>query len=179
VHALIEMGWATSYFSSRRCLEISEQALRLSAKQSDPLMRARTRMSCLVQRLWADGWNQHDAEECRNSLEEIRCTSDDLRVVASHLVEYSFVQWSSSEYREARRSVVENLAILIGSKLNPYLAAAITVYQEGHGVLGYRVMPCLLFLGEWGDELREIEDAMAVMDKNGVPRSRTLRLYRA
>jgi len=52
--------------------------------------------------------------------------------------------------------------------MNPYLAV-ITVYREGHGVMSSRVMPCLLFLGEWGDEVREIGDALAVIDGMAFP----------
>jgi tetratricopeptide (TPR) repeat protein len=173
VHALVEMAWATSWVSSPRGLEIIEQALRLSAKQSDPLMRARTRRRCFALRLWAGGWNPQDAEECRNALAEIRRSAGDRRVLAAHLLDYSFIQWISSEYREAHRSAVENLAILTGDAVNPYLTG-ITVYQNALSIL-----PCLMFLGEWGEALRGIEDAITVMDKNSDFRSGTLLLYGA
>jgi len=173
VRALIEMAWATAWVSSSRSVEIVEQALGLSARQSDPFLRAGTRINCLVHRLWARGWNPRDAEECRSALVEIRRTAGDRRILASHLLGYSFVQWMCSEYHEAYRNAVENLAILTGDAVNPHLTG-ITVYQNALGIL-----PCLLFLGEWGEALRGIEDAIAVLDRNNDFRSRTLLLYRA
>jgi tetratricopeptide (TPR) repeat protein len=172
VHALVEMAWATTWVSSPSGLKIIEQALRLSARQSDPLMRARTRMRCFALRLWAGGWNLQDAEECRNALTEIRSFGD-RRALATHLLGYSFIQWISSEYREAHRSALENLAILTGDAVNPYLTG-ITVYHNALSIL-----PCLMFLGEWGEALRGIEDAITVMNKNSDFRSGTLLLYSA
>src|SRR5207249_7077392 len=70
VQALIDMAYPVSWIDAKRCLEVVDQALRLSAKQRDPLKRARTRASCLVRRIWAGGWNARDAEDCRQALEE-------------------------------------------------------------------------------------------------------------
>jgi hypothetical protein len=167
VHAFVEMAWATTWVSSPSGLKIIEQARRLNARQSDPLMRARTRMRCFALRLWAGGWNVQDAEECRNAVAEIR-SAGDRRALATHLLGYSFIQWISSEYREAHRSAVENLAILTGDAVNPYLTG-ITVYHNALSIL-----PCLMFLGECGEALRGIEDAIKVMDKNSDFRSGTL-----
>lgn len=172
VHAFVEMAWATTWVSAPSGLEIIEQALRLNARQSDPLMRARTRMRCFALRLWAGGWNPQDAEECRKALAEIRLAGD-RRALATHLLGYSFIQWISSEYREAHRSAIENLAVLTGDSANPYLTG-ITVYQNALSIL-----PCLMFLGEWGEALRGIEVAIAVMEKNNDFRSGTLLLYGA
>src|SRR5216684_422606 len=172
VRALI--GWARSWVSTPRCLEVVEQALRLSAKQSDPVTRATTRMCCFVQRLWANGWNPQDAEQCRNALAEIRRTPGDRRILASHLVDYSFVQWISSEYRAARRSAVENLAILFeGGWENPLLSFAYWLSQS--------ILPwILLFLGEWGEALAALRAGFSMAEKNGHHyRGQTLRLYQA
>jgi predicted ATPase len=82
VKALIDLAYPLSWASTQRCLEVVERALRLSEKK-DPLMRARTRAtraSCLVRRVWADGWNAQDAEECENALDEIRKSGDRLLI---------------------------------------------------------------------------------------------------
>jgi hypothetical protein len=135
-----------------------EQALRLSARQEDPLLRARTRMSCFLQRVWARGWNLADAEACRKALAEIPEASDRL-VYASHLIDYSFIQWGSSAYREAQRSVAEGLATLAdGGENNIYLDVA---YKKS-----YSIMPYQLFLGEWGKALRAIDAAIRMVEKN-------------
>ncbi|MGA8596216.1 MAG: AAA family ATPase [Bryobacteraceae bacterium] len=173
VQALIDMAYPLSWISSERCLKVLERALELSTRQKEPLMRARSRASCLVRRIWASGWNDRDADECRRAVAEIRKAGDRL-VLASHLIDYNFIQWISSEYREAQRNAVESLAILFdGVEDNPYLS---TAYWLSQFILPWS----LLFLGEWGEMLREIKDGIAMAGKNGDSyRAQTLRLYQA
>jgi len=173
IRVLIDLAYPLSWIGSGRCLEVVERALRLSAQQTDPLARARTRASCLVRRVWAGGWNARDAEECRNALAEIRAAGDRL-VLAWHLIDANFIAWSSSQYREAHRDVVESLAILTeGGEENPYLSTAYWMSQ-------FTSPWSLLLLGAWGEALREIQAGIAMAEKNrDRPRGRTLRLYEA
>jgi DNA-binding winged helix-turn-helix (wHTH) protein/tetratricopeptide (TPR) repeat protein len=171
VRALIDMAYPLAWISSDGCLRVLERALELSARQRDPLMRARTRASCLVRRIWVRGWDPSDAEECRKAISEVRQTGDRL-VLASHLIDYNFIQWVSSEYRQAQRNAVESLAILHDEvEENPYLSTAYWVSQF--------ILPwSLLFLGEWGEMLREIEAGVTMAEKNGAYyRTQTLRVY--
>ena len=59
VRSLIDMAWPLSWISSQRSLEVLDQALQLSARQEDPLLRARMRARCfawpLVARLESSG----------------------------------------------------------------------------------------------------------------------------
>jgi hypothetical protein len=139
VRALIDMAYPLSWISSERCIKVLERALELSATQKDPLLRASTRAGCLVRRIWAGGWSARDAAECRRAVAEI----GDRRLLASQLIDYNFIQWVSSEYREAQRNAVENLAIL-GSRVeeHPYLS---TARWQSQFILPWS----LLFLGEW------------------------------
>jgi tetratricopeptide (TPR) repeat protein len=173
VAALIDMAYPLSWISSDRCLKVLERALQLSARQNDPLMRARTRASCLVRRIWASGWNARDADECRQAVTEIRRSGDPL-TIAWHVIDYNFIQWVSSEYREARRNAVESLAILLdGVPENPHLSSAYWLSQF--------ILPwSLMFLGEWGAMLQEIRVGIAMADRNGDSyRAQTLRIYQA
>jgi hypothetical protein len=173
VKALTDLAYPLSWTSTQRCLEVVERALRLSSSQKDPLMRARTRASCLVRRVWGGGWNAQDAEECQNALAEI-CKSGDRLLIAWHLIDCNFIQWSSSRYREAKRNAVESLAILLeGGAGNPYLSFAYWLSQF--------ILPwTLLFLGEWGEALAEIRAGFSMAEKNGYHyRGQTLRLYQA
>jgi tetratricopeptide (TPR) repeat protein len=173
IRALIGTAYPLSWVSSERCLEALERALRLGAAQGDPLLRARTRASCLVRRIWVRGWNSRDAEECRDALAEIRQAADRL-VLAPHLVDYSFIQWISSEYGEAYGSASEGLAILLERPgENSYLSIPDWVSQI--------ILPwTLLFLGKWGEALAEIRAGISMADKNGDHyRGQTLRLYQA
>ena len=131
------------------------------------------RASCLVRHVWAGGWDAHDADACRQALAEIR-RAGDRRMLASHLIDCTFIQWCSSAYRDAHRSAVESLAILFeGGGENPYLSTAYWLSQ-------FIVPWSLLFVGEWGAMLREIEDGITMVEKNGdAYRAQTLRLYRA
>jgi DNA-binding winged helix-turn-helix (wHTH) protein len=173
VRALIGMAYPVSWGSTRKCLEVVDEALRMSSAQADPLTRARTRASCLVRRVWASGWNEMDAKECLEALEEIR-RNGDRSVAALHTMECNFLYWVSSRYREARQDAVESIATLTQS-------------HQDHGYrrfahwLGQFTLPwSLLFLGEWGEALRELDAEIAMAAKNGDHyRGQTLSLYRA
>jgi tetratricopeptide (TPR) repeat protein len=160
VRALIDMAWPLSWTSSQRSLEVLERALRLSARQEDPLLRARTRASCFALRLWQE-WNAQDAEEFGRAFHEI-LDADDRSILVPSLADSGFVSWISSEYGEARRSLIESRVILLDTVgKNPYLSTF--SYLVGQCV----ILPMnLLFLGEWAGALREIRDSIAMLDKN-------------
>jgi DNA-binding winged helix-turn-helix (wHTH) protein/tetratricopeptide (TPR) repeat protein len=159
VRALLDMAWPVSWINSERSLEALERALRLSARQEDPNLRARTRVRCFAQRLW-QRWNPQDVEEFHNDFAEVLKT-DQRRMLVPYLVDRGFVSWIASEYREARRSLIECRVILFETlEENPCLSPA---YLVGQCI----VLPRnLLFLGEWGEALREIKTVTAMLDKN-------------
>jgi DNA-binding winged helix-turn-helix (wHTH) protein/tetratricopeptide (TPR) repeat protein len=158
VRALIGMAYPLSWSSSQRSLEVLERALRLSARQEDPLLRARARASCFALRLWQE-WNRQDADEFQNAFADI-LNADDRRILAPYFADCGFIRWISSEYREAHRSLIASRVIQFETvDDNPYLNAA---YVRGRFSLPW----ALVFLGEWGEALREIEDAIAMFDKN-------------
>jgi DNA-binding winged helix-turn-helix (wHTH) protein/tetratricopeptide (TPR) repeat protein len=158
VRALIDMAWPLSWISPQRSLEILKRALQLSGRLEDPLLRARMRTRCFAWRLW-QGWNPQDAEEFHNAFAEI-CSSDDRRKLAPYLVDCGFISCISSEYREAHRNLMESRVIkLEAAEENPYLSPAYVRAQ-------LPLTLSLLFLGEWGEALREIKDAIAILDKN-------------
>ncbi len=159
VRALIDMAWPLSWIDPQRSLDVLEQAFRLSARLEDPLLRARMRTRCFAWRLW-QGWNPQDMEEFHRASAEI-FKSDDRRKLAPYLVDCGFISCLSSEYREAYRNLMESRAIkLEAAEENPYLSPA---YVRGQLPLTLS----LLFVGEWGEALREIKDAIAMLDKNG------------
>jgi tetratricopeptide (TPR) repeat protein len=90
----------------------------------------------------------------------IRQTSE-RELLAPYLVDYSMIQWASSEYREAHQSVSEAIEILAQERTeNLYLSLA---YQKSQ----IYIPRSLLFLGEWGEALRQIDDAITTADRNG------------
>jgi DNA-binding winged helix-turn-helix (wHTH) protein/tetratricopeptide (TPR) repeat protein len=173
VRALLGMAIPLAWISPPRCREVLERALRLSATLGDPILRAYTRGRCLVRRIWVSEWNPDAAAECRTALTELRQAGDRL-ALASLLIDYSFLQWCSSAYRQAHQSVVESRAILVeGGVENPSLSLA---YRESQHFLPW----VLLFLGEWGEALRELTAAITMGEKNGdARRVQTFRVYQA
>jgi DNA-binding winged helix-turn-helix (wHTH) protein len=159
VRALLELSFPWSWISSERCLDALERALRLGAGQNRQ-MRTRTRASCAFRRLWADRWNSQDAQEHREAVAEIRKTHDPA-ALAAHLIEDSIIRCLSSEYREAYRVALESrAATLEGSGENLYLNLA---YGRSQTIVPFS----LLYLGEWGEALREFAAGIALEEKNG------------
>jgi DNA-binding winged helix-turn-helix (wHTH) protein/tetratricopeptide (TPR) repeat protein len=173
VRALLDMATPVSWTSSRRSLEILERVLRLSARLEDPLLRAKTRARGFALRLWQE-WNWPDAEEFRHAFAEI-LGANDRRILAPYLADSGFISWICSEYREARRSLNESRTIQFETvEESPYLSFPYLIGRRA-------ILPLsLLFLGDWGEALREIDDAVAMLDKNADRYwSRRMRLDRA
>jgi DNA-binding winged helix-turn-helix (wHTH) protein/tetratricopeptide (TPR) repeat protein len=160
VRSVIDMAWPLSWSSSERSLEAVDRALRLSARQEDPQLRARTRARCFSERLW-QRWNSQDVEDFHNAFAEI-VKSGNRQILAPYLASRGFINWISSEYREARLSLIESRVVKMETvEENPYLSAP---YLRGQCLVLPRT---LLFLGEWGEALREIKDVTAMLEKNG------------
>jgi len=80
----------------------------------------------------------------------------------TYLADCGFISSISSEYRKARRNLIESRIILFETaEENPYLN---TAYLRGQLPLTWD----LLFLGEWGEALRDVEDLIAMLDKNAL-----------
>jgi DNA-binding winged helix-turn-helix (wHTH) protein/tetratricopeptide (TPR) repeat protein len=167
--ALIDLALPLASFGSERYLDALERALRLSASQEDPILRTETRATCLVRRMAVIGWNSQDANECRSSIDSPNQTGEP-RSMAARLIDRSFLQSLSSRYREAHRSAISSFRLLsAGLEESPYTSVAHWLAHRS-----------LLFMGEWGAALREIEAAIARVEKNGdYHRVHTLRLHRA
>jgi DNA-binding winged helix-turn-helix (wHTH) protein/tetratricopeptide (TPR) repeat protein len=174
VRALIGMADPLAWNSSQRALEVLERALWLSARQEDPVLRAKTRARCLAKRLW-QRWNPQDMEDFQSAFAEL-LNAGKRHMLAPYLADCGFTSWSSSKYREARRNLIESRVALVETvEENPYLTTF--SYLVGQCI----VLPMnLLFLGEWGEALQEIKDAIAGLDKNADHYwGQAMRLYRA
>jgi DNA-binding winged helix-turn-helix (wHTH) protein/tetratricopeptide (TPR) repeat protein len=159
--ALVDLAVAMSWTSSERALELTEQALRLCETQGDSLMRARTRMRCMVRRIMAGRWDTADAEVCRAALGDIHRlgTRED---VARDTIDSSYVELFSTHYRKAYQDTVESLAVLkqAGDEhghLN---------YSRARRLCEYIGSWSLMLLGKWGAALRELDAAIALTERN-------------
>jgi DNA-binding winged helix-turn-helix (wHTH) protein len=161
VRALVDMAYPLSWSSSERSLEVIHQALRLSERQPNLLMRARTRARCMVRRIMAKGWQAEDAEQCREALVEIRRLGN-REDVAWDTIDSGFVEVTSTRYRKAHQEMVESLQVLKEARdehshLN---------YTAAHRLCEYVIPWSLSLLGEWGAALRELEVSIALAERN-------------
>jgi DNA-binding winged helix-turn-helix (wHTH) protein len=159
VRALLAMTLPLAWVNGPKYLETLERALQRCTSQ-DPVAQERTRTTCLLSHLGAE-WNSRDAEECRKAYAAIRQKDD--RVALKSLVQWSYFHFNSSQYREAHRCATEGLAMLIKeSAESPYLSATHSMYQ-------HNITRIHLFLGEWGNALKEADAQVATSTKNGNP----------
>jgi len=164
VRALLDLSFLLAFTSAERCLEIVERALQLSAGQ-DPAIRVRTRTAYAYRRLSVSGWNAQDALEFRTGIAEI---GENLGVPAleSDLLDDSQIRWVSGEYREGRRLAFEVRAKGLEPAANPN-------QKFEYDRAGTLAALNRVFLGEWGEALKEFEAATAESRKNANDR-RTL-----
>ncbi|MGO9241481.1 MAG: ATP-binding protein [Bryobacteraceae bacterium] len=159
VRALADWAFIAAWDSLERGLEPLERALHL-VRTLDPTKHLPTHATCLFWRLWFCGWNAQHAEEYRIAIGEVR-KLEISPIVGQHLLDYSCIQWCSSEYRDSHRNAVDGLKMLFESdSTNPFLSIR---YMLGEHVLGWN----LIFLGEWGRALRAIDDAITMANRNG------------
>jgi DNA-binding winged helix-turn-helix (wHTH) protein/tetratricopeptide (TPR) repeat protein len=158
IGALMGLAWSSQWISGERCLMAVERALQLSSGQRDPLVRARTRMNCSNWRMCVAGWNSKDAEACRSALAAIHDAGDRL-ALATHMVDYSWIQWVSSAYRDALHTATESLGILAAAReKDPYQVSD----QWCRISSGLNFM----FLGNWGEASQNLKAGIAMMGKN-------------
>lgn len=158
VGALLRMAWQLLWMNSEKCLKALHRALELSADDKDSLLQARAVMAWSFCSVCAGGWNAKHVEDCGRALEVIRQRADRL-ILGSNLLDYSYIEWFSSEYSGAYQHALDGLtAIFQESVANPYLNDA---------YLHQMIVPwSLLFLGEWGKALHEVDRAATMMDRN-------------
>jgi tetratricopeptide (TPR) repeat protein len=163
VRALLDLSLLLSFTSAERCLEVVQRALPLTAEQ-DPVLRIRTRTACAFRRLSVTGWNAQDAHEIRVGLAELG-KGQGLAALDSDLLEASQHYWESGEYRKGRRLALEVRAKRLEPGINPI------EYERA----GFLAALNLIFLGEWGDALKEFAAGIAGARKNANDRH-TLRV---
>src|SRR6202140_4396247 len=160
IRALIAMALPAAWTSARLYIETVERALSLSARQRDPLLQARTQARCFAWGSVAGRWSQEDAESCERAIAEIERKGDRL-AIAEHRLESTYLLSLSSRYADAHRVGADSLAIVLGQgDLNQYVSMLCQLHR-------YLVSRNLIFCGEWGQALKEIETTIALLERNG------------
>jgi DNA-binding winged helix-turn-helix (wHTH) protein/tetratricopeptide (TPR) repeat protein len=171
---LLGLAYARSWFNVELSLEALERALRLSLRQSQPQMKARTQMSSYVWRIWISGWNEHDIKCCEAMLSSLS-NSSDLLTLAWGMIEYSMLLMISTRYREGHDTIIANYRILIEcAESRPDINITRAIWMTRLGIPW-----SLMFHGEFGQALKEFDSGIEMFVKNGNSYgARTLHLYR-
>src|SRR5271157_237916 len=170
--ALTKEAWHVILKNSQGDPQPLERAIELSAEFKDPLLGARSVIRWSLCSVWNGDWNGKYLVDCGRALEVIRQRGSRL-VVGSNLMDYGHIQFFSSQYRSAYQNVREGLSAIMQESENKG-------YLKGAFISEFVVPWSLLFLGEWGEALDEIDRRDAMMDRNThFPQARANRLYRA
>lgn len=148
------MTGALYWGDRQQCLAILDQALEVSQRMKDGLLRAHTRGACGFWILELRGWRDEDAQACAAAAEAARQAGDGV-LLSLHLVRYAYFQCLRSDYRAACRTAEEGLQLAL---------------EVGH-VHYYLIGQCyraraLLHLGEWGEMRRVLREALEMAERN-------------
>lgn len=172
VNAYLKKAWQLILTNSSQNPKPIDRALEVSAGIKDPVLRARTVIRWTLCNVLSGEWKGNPLEQCGEALTTVREGANRI-ILGSNLIDYSIIQFFSSYYPAAYQHVTEGLkSILEESENNPYLKEAF---------LHQFVVPwSLLFSGEWGKALYEIDKEAALMDRTlHYAQARANRLYRA
>ena len=172
--ALLGLAYTKSWHDHRLSLDVIEEALTLSSRQTDVQLQAGTRIGGYVWRTWVRGWNPEDMHRCDLAVNSLLTTANS-QEMAWPLVQYSLIQFLSSRYREARTTVESYFNVLLSIvELHPDLNFARALWMK------HSISPCsLTLLGEFGAALQEFDAGIEMSAKNGNDYGfQTLQLYR-
>ena len=134
--ALLGLAYTASWHDSKLNVEILDEALALSARQTDSQLQARTRIGSYVWRIWARGWDEADMQLCEKAVATLNAGESAL-AAAWPMLEYAQLQFVSSRYREARSMIENNFLVLYSAvDMHPELnmARAMWLYLQHFSV---------------------------------------------
>ena len=161
--ALLEMAMPLANFAGldryMRTLDRVNDVLSRSSVADNP-KQTWLRALYLARRIGAGKWDPGDLVECANVATKFR-EAGERQLLGRIQLGLGYALLFFSKYREAHRSAEEGLAILLeGYGENPYLGSHYQAYE-------HLISECLLYLGEWGEALRQIEKRVGMVEKNG------------
>jgi hypothetical protein len=169
------LAYAVSWQDPPASLELLDEALSLSTRQTDPQLRARTQVSGYVWRMWTNRWDAEEIQVCDRAVAVLLDAGNPL-AAAWPMIEYSLVQFVSSRYREARSTVESHFKVLLSSvDMHPELNTARAIWMY------HSVFPCAsAMLGDFGTAIQAFDAGIETFAKNGNDYGfRALQLFRA
>ena len=162
IRALLNFAYALSWSDLDSCVQALDEALRLSAGQSDASAQALIHLRVSVRRMWVAGWNAVDAHRCEQALQVLRA-SPDKPATAAAMLEYSMICLTSARYREAIDTFLRNHEFLLRS---PDDLSEFNVSRASWmNLVGTSWVP--LFVGELGNSLTAFDAGMLACRKEG------------
>lgn len=161
VHALLEMVFPLPLVSGDLYLQALNQALEAQSRsaEADASKAAAMRALYVTRRMPTGKWEPGDLEECRKLL-AVPHETEDRALFGEVQLGFSYSLLNFSEYREARQRALHGFGEFSQGYEKPYLS-------WHHQLHRHVACSSLLFLGEWGHALREIEQHLESVEKNG------------
>ncbi|WP_263357659.1 AAA family ATPase [Acidicapsa ligni] len=161
IHALRGLAACLEWISSEKCLATVEQALTLSAKLGDPVIKAQVLMDWSVWRAWAGDWSSKTLADIHESFDTLRQIGEP-QIIAPSSIAYGMIKWGCSEYRQAQHYIATGMKQLeeFSEEQNPYVSSA---YQRAQ----FFLPASQLYLGDAGMALRQVTSFIEAAEKNG------------
>lgn len=159
VRALREAAEHLSWNEGQLVLATLERIRDSVAVQPDELVRAEVEMQCAVWPILIGQWSETCARDCADALARIRQLASPA-ASAPHMINFSFIPLTRSNYEEAYETAHEGLSILAPGSRNPC-----STYPQT--MAAYVMYNASLFAGEWGRADAIATETMEMFTLNG------------
>ena len=173
--ALLGLAYATSWLDIESSRVQLQEALALSARQTDPQLKARTELCSHVWRIWIQGWDALAAGQAELAFEQLRQGADPMATAVGE-IEFGLICLLSSRYRLAHEGVERGYRMLIEhGEIRQDFNMARAVWMTRLAAPW-----SLLCAGDLGRALEQFDSGITAFDQNGNHYGRrTLQLVRA
>lgn len=174
LRALLGLAYVLSWNDQSRSVQCLDDALELSASYPDRCVSASTQVACHVRRIWTQGWNASDAQQCAQALATLREVGDPVSMAKAQL-EHCMLLMVSTQYRTALNTVQASYQVLYGHAVShPGFDIA-----RGMWMMRLGVAWAYMSLGDLGRSLDEFDRGIQAFHDNGnYFAARTLQVYR-
>jgi len=153
--ALLYRASVLSWLDRNECLAASEEALQLSLKIEDELLRAHARGYCAYWRFLYTEWSKEDMASSQQAIKAAE-RAGNKGLLSIHVGRHSYFQCLTSNYDEAIRTADHGIALAI--EVGEFFDHAMTQFFKGWA---------LLHSGRWDELLLLIKEADHLADRNG------------
>jgi tetratricopeptide (TPR) repeat protein len=160
--ALLGLAYTTNWHDLAFSQQVLEEVLVLCEKQTDPILGDVTRLAAYARQLLGLGWNRDIAGQCEEAFMRLMESGDQVTIARAQL-SFSMICLVSSRHTEVRDLVESSYKVLSDSSQSPVeIVLATAIWMR------YSAEPwSLLYLGEYGLALKELENSIAAFSREG------------